>query len=79
MNTRLLQVWYLRNGDIEQVVACDQPTAMQLLGAMSGHVGELLPEMDPDGELREMACQNPGKVFTKRYDQPFAAWSSCIA
>lgn len=78
MSTTLTKVWYLRNGDVEQVVACDQSTAMQLLGSMSGYIGELLPQMDPDGALQSLACQHPGTVFTKRYDLPLSAWSARV-
>lgn len=75
MQATATRVWYLRNGDIEQVVAGDQALAMQLLGSMSGYIGELLPQMDPDGQLHAMACQHQGTVYTKRYDEPISAWS----
>ena len=75
MNRHTNTVWYLRNGDIEQVVACDRSTAMELLGSMSGYIGELLPQMDPEGRLSRLACEHRGTVYTKRYDQPLTAWS----
>jgi hypothetical protein len=78
MHEKSNSVWYLRNGDIEQVVACDRGTAMQLLGSMSGYIGELLPQMDPEGRLTEMASQHRGTVYTKRYDQPVTAWSARV-
>ena len=76
MNVDTIKVWYLRNGDIEQVVACDQHTAMQLLGSMSGYIGELLPQMDPCGQLKSLAYEHAGTVYTKHYDEPIDAWTA---
>jgi hypothetical protein len=78
MNSTTMKVWYLRNGDIEQVVAGDQAMAMQLLGSMSGYIGELLPQLDPAGQLRQLASEHPGTIFTKRYDEPVSAWAKRV-
>lgn len=79
MSVDTVKVWYLRNGDIEQVVACDHRTAMQLLGSISGHVGELPPEMDPDGQLRSLVCRHEGTIYTKLHSEPFGAWTAAVA
>ena len=78
MNEHPTKVWYLRNGDIEQVVACDQPTAMQLLGSMSGYIGELLPQLDPDGTLHALALEHEGTVYTKHAYEPIGAWAARV-